>query len=55
VSCFVLKNVGGVGRGFDFYDDNVDPAEGGLSLGRVQRAEDQTEAILAGCGTRSGG
>ena len=48
VSCYVLKNVGGFGRGFDFFDDNVDPAEGGLSLGRVQRAGPETEKKLEG-------
>jgi choline-sulfatase len=47
VSCYVLKNVGGIGRGFDFYDDNVDPAEGGLALGGVQRVGDETERSLA--------
>ncbi|MFN2633299.1 MAG: sulfatase-like hydrolase/transferase [Thermoanaerobaculia bacterium] len=47
VSCFVLKGVSGIGRGFDFYDDNVDAAEGGVSLGRVQRQGDETEKQLA--------
>ena len=47
VSCYVLKNVSGIGRGFDFYDDNVDPAEGGIALGRVQRVGDETEKSLA--------
>ncbi len=46
VSCFVLKNVGGIGRGFDFYDDAVDSAEGQAALGRVQRAGPDTEARL---------
>jgi arylsulfatase A-like enzyme/predicted Zn-dependent protease len=47
VSCFVLKAVSGIARGFDFYDDNVDPAEGALAIGRVQRAGDETEKQLA--------
>jgi arylsulfatase A-like enzyme/Flp pilus assembly protein TadD len=48
VSCYVLKNVGGIGRGFDFYDDEVDPAEGSVALGRVQREGGETEKTLAG-------
>ncbi len=47
VSCFVLKAVSGIARGFDFYDDNVDPAEGGVALGQVQRLGDETEKQLA--------
>lgn len=47
VSCFVLKGVSGIARGFDFYDDNVDPAEGSVALGRVQRLGDETEKQLA--------
>jgi arylsulfatase A-like enzyme/Flp pilus assembly protein TadD len=47
VSCFVLKGVTGLSRGFDFYDDNVDPAEGSLAIGRVQRAGAETEKSLA--------
>src|SRR5262249_51085369 len=46
VSCYVLKGQSGIGRGFDFYDDAVDAAEGNQSLGRVQRAGDDTEARL---------
>ena len=47
VSCFVLKGVSGIARGFDFYDDNVDPAEGNVALGQVQRRGDETEKQLA--------
>jgi choline-sulfatase len=47
VSCFVLKGVSGIARGFDFYDDNVDPAEGSVALGQVQRLGDETEKQLA--------
>jgi choline-sulfatase len=46
VSCFVLKAVSGIAHGFDFYDDNVDPAEGSLAIGRVQRRGDETEERL---------
>ncbi len=47
VSCFVLKGAAsGISRGFDFYDDAVDAAEGQLALGRVQRAGPDTEARL---------
>ena len=47
VSCFVLKGASGLARGFDFYDDNVDPAEGSVALGQVQRLGDETEKQLA--------
>ncbi|MGE5715882.1 MAG: sulfatase-like hydrolase/transferase [Acidobacteriota bacterium] len=46
VSCFVLKGDSGISRGFDFYDDAVEPAEGKAALGRVQRAGPETEARL---------
>jgi tetratricopeptide (TPR) repeat protein len=46
VSCFVLKGDSGISRGFDFYDDAVEPAEGKLALGRVQRPGGDTEASL---------
>ena len=46
ISCYVLKAVSGIGRGFDLYDDDVDSAEGRLSLGRVQRAGPETESRL---------
>ncbi len=46
ISCFVLKKESGIARGFDFYDDAVEPAEGAAALGRVQRAGPETEARL---------
>jgi choline-sulfatase len=46
ISCFVLKGESGISRGFDFYDDAVEPAEGQAALGRVQRAGPETEAHL---------
>ena len=47
ISCFVLKGAeSGISRGFDFYDDAVEPAEGQQALGRVQRAGADTEARL---------
>jgi arylsulfatase A-like enzyme/predicted Zn-dependent protease len=46
ISCFVLKRESGIGRGFDAYDDAVEPAEGAAALGRVQRAGPETEARL---------
>jgi arylsulfatase A-like enzyme/Flp pilus assembly protein TadD len=46
VSCYVLKGDSGIGRGFDFYDDDVDPAEAMAALGRVQRAGPETEKRL---------
>ncbi|MEO6323890.1 MAG: sulfatase-like hydrolase/transferase [Thermoanaerobaculia bacterium] len=46
VSCYVLKGDTGIGRGFDFYDDDVQAAEMQVALGRVQRAGGETEARL---------
>jgi choline-sulfatase len=47
VSCFVLKGAAsGISRGFDFYDDAVEPAESQAALGRVQRAGPDTEEKL---------
>ena len=46
ISCFVLKRESGIARGFDFYDDAVEPAEGQAALGRVQRAGPETEQRL---------
>jgi choline-sulfatase len=48
ISCFVLKKESGIARGFDFYDDAVEPAEGQAALGRVQRAGPETERLLEG-------
>ncbi len=46
VSCYVLKADSGISRGFDFYDDEVEPAETQSALGRVQRAGAETESHL---------
>jgi choline-sulfatase len=46
ISCFVLKGESGISRGFDFYDDAVEPPEGQTALGQVQRAGPETEARL---------
>jgi len=55
VSCYVLKSDSGISRGFDFYDDEVEPAESKLALGRVQRAGAETEKRLeAWAGAQSG-
>ena len=47
VSSVVLNGVSGVGRGFDFWDDDVVPTLTHQALNRVQRAGDETEASLA--------
>jgi arylsulfatase A-like enzyme/thioredoxin-like negative regulator of GroEL len=47
VSCFVLKGDSGIGRGFDFFDDQVEVADAHAVLGRVQRDGSETEARLA--------
>ena len=55
ISCYVLKGDSGVGRGFDFYDDEVDPPEAKAALGRVQRAGAETEKKLeAWAGAQTG-
>jgi arylsulfatase A-like enzyme/Flp pilus assembly protein TadD len=46
ISCFVLKAESGISRGFDFYDDAVEPAGDQVALGRIQRAGSETEARL---------
>ena len=37
VSAFVLRHETGISRGFDFFDDDVQPIEGQTMIGRVQR------------------
>lgn len=45
VSAFVLRRETGISRGFDDYDDQIDPANSGTNVGRVQRDGGETEAI----------
>lgn len=55
VSCYVLKSDSGAGRGFDFYDDEVEPPESKAALGRVQRVGAETERKLeAWAGAQTG-
>src|SRR5216684_2716569 len=35
ISAFVLRKETGISRGFDFYDDQIDPANSALNIGRV--------------------
>jgi tetratricopeptide (TPR) repeat protein len=44
VSAFVLRHETGIARGFDFYDDDVQPIEGQTMIGRVQREGHETLA-----------
>jgi arylsulfatase A-like enzyme/Flp pilus assembly protein TadD len=46
VSSIVLSHVTGVNRGFDFYEDTVEPDRTGQTLSRVQRHGDETAALL---------
>jgi len=46
ISAIVLASASGISRGFDFYDDAVEPTEANQVLGRVQRAGDETAAAL---------
>ena len=45
VSAFVLRRETGISRGFDFYDDNIDPANNGGNVGRVQRKGNETSEL----------
>src|SRR5262245_50365629 len=47
VSSIVLSHATGVARGFDFYDDNIEPAKASQSISRVQRNGADTQALLA--------
>src|SRR5262249_11133911 len=47
VSSVVLSHATGVSRGFDFWEDNVEPTKVNQSLSRVQRGGDETESLLA--------
>ncbi len=47
VSSIVLSHVTGVGRGFEFYEDTVEPdRRSSQTLSRVQRHGDETAALL---------
>jgi len=45
VSAFVLRRETGIARGFDDYDDQIDPVNSGANVGRVQRPGGETSAI----------
>ncbi len=46
VSAFVLRKETGIARGFDFYDDEVDPLGDDRMIGRVQRSGHETLRAL---------
>lgn len=46
VSAIVLSHESGIARGFDFYEDSIEPTRVRESLGRVQRAGSETESKL---------
>jgi arylsulfatase A-like enzyme/Tfp pilus assembly protein PilF len=48
VSSFVLNASSGIGRGFDFWEDSIEPTKANEALGRVQRPGAETEQLLAG-------
>ncbi len=48
ISSVVLNAGSGIGRGFDFYEDTVEPTEPNQALSRVQRPGAETEALLSG-------
>jgi choline-sulfatase len=45
VSAFVLRKDTGIGRGFDMYDDMVEPVSVARTMGRVQRNGDDTVKV----------
>ena len=46
VSAIVLAGTTGISRGFDFYDDAIEPSSPGQPVGYVRRAGDETAALL---------
>jgi choline-sulfatase len=46
VSAIVLTGTSGISRGFDFYDDAIEPSSPGQPLGDVRRAGGETTALL---------
>ena len=46
VSSVVLDASSGIGRGFDYWEDTVEPREPGQAPGRAQRPGSETEALL---------
>ena len=48
VSSILLARATGIGRGFDFYEDEIEPTAPGQSLGRVQRDGARTLERLRG-------
>ncbi len=55
VSCIVLSGESGISRGFDFWDDSLEPSEAYEPLSRVQRSGAETEELLAGWLERENG
>ena len=47
VSSIVLSHATGVARGFDFWEDNIEPTQASQSISRVQRGGADTEALLS--------
>ena len=47
VSSIILSHTTGVSRGFDYWEDNIEPTKVSQSISRVQRRGDATEALLA--------
>jgi len=48
ISSIVLNGASGIGRGFDLWEDAVEPSVAGQPLGRVQRSGAETVALLGG-------
>src|SRR5262245_132573 len=46
VSSIVLSHATGVSRGFDFYEDGIEPAKASQTISRVQRNGAETAALL---------
>lgn len=55
VSAFVLRRESGINRGFDFYDDEVEPVGASQVIGRVQRDGGETERVAKSWLDKQGG
>ena len=48
VSCVILAGATGISRGFDFWEDRIEPEAPGLAANRVQRPGAETAKLLSG-------
>ena len=48
ISCVILSGATGISRGFDFWEDRIEPSAPGLAANRVQRPGAETAKLLSG-------